>query len=71
MHDDKQLDAVEEIALHAIDLRVLESAKGQKSRAYQGHCVLSNIHPSEGWRECRSSSNLEAALEIASFQPGQ
>ena len=33
--------------LHAIDLRVL-SAKGQKSRAYQGHRVLTNIHHSEG-----------------------
>ena len=47
MHDDKQLDAVEEIALHAIDFQVL-SAKGQKFRAYQGHRVLTNIHHSEG-----------------------
>ena len=50
--------------LHAIDLRVL-SAKGQKSRAYQGHRVLSNIHHSEGERG-DVVHHLEAAREIAS-----
>ena len=64
MHDDKQLDAVEEIAFHPIDLQVL-SAKGQKSRAYQGHRVLTNIHHSEGERK-DFVHHLEAAREIAS-----
>ena len=69
MHDGKQLDAVEEIALHAIDLRVL-SVKDQKYRAYQGHRVLSNIHHSEGERG-NLVHHLEAAREIASSQPDQ
>ena len=64
MHDDKQLEAVEEIAFHAIDLQVL-SAKGQKSRAYQGHRVLTNIHHSEGERG-DVVHHLDAAHEVAS-----
>ena len=59
MRDDKQLDAVEEI-----NLRVL-SAKGQKSRAYQGHRVLTNIHYSEGERG-DVVHYLEAARETIS-----
>ena len=42
MYDDKQLEAVEEIALHAIDLRVLSEAKNLgpiKVTAFPAICI--------------------------------
>ena len=62
LQDDKQLDAAEEVALHAIDLLPEE---GEEIQVYKCHRVLGAIYQSKGEME-KVVLHLEAALGIAS-----
>jgi len=60
--EDKQLDAAEEAAFHAIDLLPEE---GEQLLACQGHRVLGHIYGSKGDTE-KAIHHYEVALDIAS-----
>ena len=62
MHDDEQLEAAEEAALHAIDLL---PGKGEQSQICDSHRVLGKIHHSMGNTE-KAIHHFEVALGIAS-----
>ena len=62
LHDDKQLDAAEEAASHAIDLL---PEKGEQFLVCKGHRVLGNIYRSKGDTE-KAIHHFEVALKVAS-----
>jgi tetratricopeptide (TPR) repeat protein len=60
--DDKQLDAAEDVASHAIDLA---SDKGQELHVCRLHRVLGNIYRSKG-EKTKAVHHLETAIRIGS-----
>jgi len=62
LYEDKQLDAAEDAASHAINL---VPEKGHQSLVCESHRILGNIYYSKGERE-KAIHHLEAALGIAS-----
>ena len=62
LHSDKQFDAAESTAFHAIDLL---QKKGKKINVHQSHQILGNIYRSKRETE-QAIHHFEVALEIAS-----